>query len=198
VVPGVDLMGPDRWPEVFGRSGLLDVEIGFGKDEFLLDVAESRPEGLYLAVDFSRPRTRAYLRKIELRGLTNVRVLYEHAAHAVGLCLSRNSVREYHVLCPDPWPKARHAANRLVSPWFAREVARTLVEEGRITIATDDVPYRGQILEVMEAHGGFRNERGPGGHGPRPEGFESTIFERRWLLKGREVSYMQFRRERVT
>ena len=110
VVPGVDLMGPDRWPEVFGRSGLLDVEIGFGKDEFLLDVAESRPDGLYLAVDFSRPRTRSYLRKIELRGLTSVRVLYEHAAHAVGLCLSRDSVREYYVLCPDPWPKARHAA----------------------------------------------------------------------------------------
>ncbi|MHC4858724.1 MAG: tRNA (guanosine(46)-N7)-methyltransferase TrmB, partial [Planctomycetota bacterium] len=60
---------------MFGRPGPLDVEIGFGKDEFLLDLAERRPEGRFLAIDYSRPRARSYLVKIGLRRLTNVRVL---------------------------------------------------------------------------------------------------------------------------
>ena len=73
IVPGGSLSGPHGWGEVFGQEGLLDVEIGFGKDEFLLDVAEVRPEGLFVGVDFSLPRSISYLRKIEMRGLTNVR-----------------------------------------------------------------------------------------------------------------------------
>ena len=98
VRPGENLLGPDGWEEIFGRPGLMDVEVGFGKDEFLLDLAERRLEGRFLAVDYSRPRTRSYLNKIAARGLRNVRVLLEHAAAAIGLCLADASVEEYYVL----------------------------------------------------------------------------------------------------
>ena len=60
LTPGRDLSGPDDWARVFGAEGPLTVEIGFGKDEFLLDLAGARPEGRYLAVDFSRPRSRSW------------------------------------------------------------------------------------------------------------------------------------------
>ena len=94
----------------------------------------------------------------------------------------------------EPWPKKRHASHRLVSPWFAREVERTCVPGGRITLATDHPPYRDQMIEVLESHGGFENLRGPGAYGDRIEGFTETIFERRWLLRGKNVFYIQFRR----
>jgi tRNA (guanine-N7-)-methyltransferase len=187
-------MGPDRWAEVFGRPGPLNVEIGFGKDEFLLDLAQARPDDLFLGVDFSRPRTRSYLRKIAQRGLTNVRVMFEHAANVVGYCFLDGAVEELYVLFPDPWPKEKHAVNRLVSPWFAREAARILAPGGRATLATDHPPYRDQMIAVMEA-GEFINLREPGGFGPRPEGFDETIFERRWLERGRDVFYLQFLRK---
>ncbi len=172
------------------------MEIGFGKDEFLLELAETRPEGLFLGVDFSRPRTRSYLRKIARRGLTNVRVLFEHAANAIGYCLGDEAVEELFVLFPDPWPKERHARNRLVAPWFAREAARVLVAGGRVTLATDHPPYRDQMIEVFEGNGSFLNLRGPGGYGARPEGFDETIFERRWLEQGRDTFHLQFSRKR--
>jgi tRNA (guanine-N7-)-methyltransferase len=198
IVPGRNLTGPCAWPAVFGREGLLDVEIGFGKDEFLLDLAEVRPEGLFLGIDFSRPRSRSYLRKIDLRGLTNVHVLRMHAAAAVGHCLGRGTVREYYVLFPDPWPKKRHASHRLVSPWFAREASRTLAPGGRITLATDHPPYRDQMLDVFEEHKDFVNLRGRRRFGHRPDGFHETIFERRWLSRGKDVFYIQFIREEVS
>jgi tRNA (guanine-N7-)-methyltransferase len=196
VKPGENLPGPLRWPEIFGEEGPLTVEIGFGKDEFLLDLAGEFPDRRFLAIDFSRSRGRSYMNKIARRGLRNVRVMLDHAANIVSLCLPTAGVEEYFVLFPDPWPKDRHAANRLVRPWFAREVARTLLLGGRITLATDDQPYRDQIIEVFESHGGFRNRIGPGQWGPRPLGFEGTIFERRWIEKGRNIHYMHFERER--
>jgi tRNA (guanine-N7-)-methyltransferase len=171
------------------------VEVGFGKDEFLLELAAVRPDLDFLAIDYSVPRAMSYLRKIERRRLTNVRVLVEHAMLAVSLCLADASVREFFVLFSDPWPKARHAAHRLVAPWFAREAARALVPGGKVTLATDHEPYRDGILAVLEGEPRFRNVLGPGGSGPRPDGYPATIFERRWLGKGKVVWYMQFVRE---
>lgn len=194
-MPGEDLTGPDRWADVFGAPGPITVEIGFGKDEFLLDLAEARPEGRYVGIEFSSPRVRSYMNKIRRRGLTNVRVVKDHAANVVAHALPDGGVAELFVLFPDPWPKDRHATNRLVRPWFAREVRRMLVPDGRITLATDDEPYRDQILDVMEGNGAFENLFGPGGSGPRPEGFPETIFERRWALQGKSAHYLQFRRE---
>jgi len=195
IKPGENFSGPGRWTEMFGREGPLTVEIGFGKDEFLLDVAEAFPERNFVAIDFSKSRGRSYMNKIARRRLTNVRVVLDHAANIVTLCLPDLGVEEYFVLFPDPWPKDRHAVNRLVRPWFAREIARTLLPGGRITLATDDTPYRDQILTVMESNGAFANLRGAGGHGPRPVDFDETLFERRWVDKGRNIYYMHFERE---
>ena len=61
-------------------------------------------------------------------------------------------------------------------------------------MSTDHPPYRDQMLEVFDAHGGFRTLLPSPGYGPRPQGFEGTIFEDRWLRKGRKVFYMQFER----
>jgi tRNA (guanine-N7-)-methyltransferase len=171
------------------------VEVGFGKDEFLLCLAEARPDLDFLAIDYSRPRARSYLRKIERRRLTNVRVLVEHAMVAVSLCLADASVREFFVLFSDPWPKKRHASHRIVAPWFAREAARTLLPGGKVTLATDHAPYRDEILAVLQSEPRLRNLLGPGGSGPRPAEYPETIFERRWLGKGKVVWYMQFARE---
>jgi tRNA (guanine-N7-)-methyltransferase len=196
VKPGENLRGPMDWAGQFGSEGPITVEIGFGKDEFLLRVAEEYPERRFLAVDFSKSRGRSYMNKIARRRLTNVRVMLDHAANVVTMCLPDAGVEEYFVLFPDPWPKDRHANHRLVRPWFAREIARTLIPGGKITVATDDEPYHEQILDVMEGHGGFTNLLGPGGWGPRPFGHDETLFERRWVDQGRNIHYMHFERER--
>ncbi len=65
---------------------------------------------------------------------------------------------------------------------------------GRITLATDHPPYRDQIIEMFESSGAFRSLLASPGYGPRPSGFEGTIFEERWRRKGRDVFYMQFER----
>ncbi|MEN8149799.1 MAG: tRNA (guanosine(46)-N7)-methyltransferase TrmB [Planctomycetota bacterium] len=182
---------------MFGAEGPLTVEIGFGKDEFLLRVAEQYPERRFLAVDFSKSRGRSYMNKIARRRLTNVRVMLDHAANVVTMCLPDAGVEELFVLFPDPWPKDRHANHRLVRPWFAREAYRMMIPGAKITLATDDEPYHEQILEVLESHGGFTNLLGPGGWGPRPTGHDETLFERRWVDQGRSIHYMHFERENL-
>jgi tRNA (guanine-N7-)-methyltransferase len=191
VVPGRELLGPDGWTELFGREAPLVVEIGFGKDTFLLEQAEAHPERDHVGVERDPHRVSAFLRRAERRGLDNVRALPVAGELALGVCFADASIDELHVYFPDPWPKARHARNRLVQPWFAREVRRVLAAQGVLYLATDDAPYRNQMREVMEV-GGFDNLLAADWVDQAPLGHE-TKFERLWREHGREIHHMLYR-----
>jgi tRNA (guanine-N7-)-methyltransferase len=186
---GIDL------PRAFGRTAPIEVEIGFGKDTFLIDLARTQPEVDHLGIEYSRRRAIAFLNKAYQRGVRNVRAMRVHAAIVLSRLLPVEGIRAIHVLFPDPWPKKRHHKNRLIQPPFARSVHRSLELGGTLTLATDDVSYREQMLDVMEAHGAFVNEFGSRAWVPMIPGHPKTIFEERWLRRGRSVHFMRFRKE---
>lgn len=183
VAPGRELAGPGDWARIFGRAAPLVVEVGFGKDPFLLDRATARPGEDHVGIERDPGRVQTFVEEALRRGLTNVRALPVSAELALGVCFADGSVSELHVYFPDPWPKARHAANRLVQPWFAREAKRILAPDGRLLVATDDAPYASQIREVL---GPSFVAAGAEANGP------STKFERLWRSRGRTIERMEF------
>jgi len=181
VAPGREFAGPSEWPRIFGRTAPLVVEIGFGKDPFLLDRAAAQPTEDHVGVERDPQRVAKFAADAARRGLTNVRALPISAEIAM-ICFADASVAELHVYFPDPWPKARHAGNRLVRPWFAREARRVLADDGRLLVATDDAPYAEQIRATLAPQ--FRAVDAATG--------ASTKFERLWRARGRTIHRMQF------
>ena len=155
VLPGRELRGPDGWPALFGRSADLVVEIGCGYDPFLLERAAAHPHQDHVGVERDLGRAEALAESVADAGLDNVRVLSVSAELALGSCFGDGALRELHVYFPDPWPKERHAWNRLVRPWFAQDTARVLGPGGLVFTATDDLPYAAQMRDVFAA-AGFR------------------------------------------
>ena len=177
---GVDVAGPPLdLAELFGRSAPVVVEIGFGMGETTARMAAAEPGHDVLAVDVHTPGMGNLLKLVEAGGLTNVRV-----ADGDALVLLRDRVPpatllEVRAFFPDPWPKARHAKRRLVSPAFCDLVASRLVAGGRLHVATDWEAYAAQVLAVVGAHPSFEvvsRERGD-----RPV----TRFEQQGLDAGR-------------
>jgi len=193
VLPGVELRGPADWKRIFGREAPLVVELGFGKDAFLLDRAESFPQHDHVGVERDATRASTFAAAAERRGLENVRVLPIAGELALGLCFADGSIHELHVYFPDPWPKDRHAWQRMIRPWFAQEAERTLAPGGRVYLATDDLPYARQMREVLEERGLRPVETHPEtpGGGRSTAGHE-TQFERLWRSLGRRIQYLAY------
>jgi len=187
VVPGRGLRAPGDWNEVFGRAAPLVVEIGFGKDTFLLAEAQAHPERDHVGVERDPHRVQLFLHRAEERGLTNVRAMPVAGELALGVCFADASVTALHVYFPDPWPKERHELNRLVRPWFAREAVRVLVPGGRLHLATDDGPYHAQMERVLGvAELQLVDRAPPGGH--------ATRFEQLWRERGRTIRTLTYSR----
>ena len=183
VAPGRELRGPGDWARIFGRTAPLIVEVGFGKDPFLLDRAAARPGEDHVGIERDPGRVATFVVVAVSRLLTNVRALPISAELALGVCFADGAVQELHVYFPDPWPKARHAGNRLVQPWFAREARRILAADGRLYVATDDAPYAAQMRDVFARAFVPADASAPG---------QSTKFERLWRARGRTIHRMEY------
>jgi tRNA (guanine-N7-)-methyltransferase len=141
----------NRWDECFGRTAPLHLEIGPGNGFFLAEVARRNPDANIVAVEIRYKRTVLCARKLQRAGVTNARIIRYHAAFLDDL-FDAETLDVIYVNHPDPWSKARHEKNRLISRWFLEDVARLLRPGGTFRLKSD---FRDNVdrVPMLLAHG---------------------------------------------
>lgn len=204
-IPGVDpRVALDDWVEkgwngVFGtaadgeaRSRVL--EIGFGRGEFLLDLAMSAPDVQFLGVEVSFKRTLKMARKVARASLANVRLVEARAEEAIRALPAPDSLDAIWINFSDPWPKTRHAHRRVIQPGFVADAARALAPGGHLYVATDDVPYAHQMNEVLSGEPALRNAYAPWPFMGEVSGRRQTGYESQWRAEGRPMHFFAYQR----
>ena len=188
-----DLELPD-WPSIFGRKGPLEVDIGFGKGEFLLALSERQPHVNYVGIEYSRKRLLKLRDKVVRLARPNVRLAFGDASSLVGRLFAPGTVRAFTLNFPDPWPKRRHVKRRLVTRAFGEILKRALEPKGLLTLATDYLPYAEQMREELCRVNGLSPQFGEGEFGSFPPDRVETLYERRFREEGRRNYYLRFER----
>jgi tRNA (guanine-N7-)-methyltransferase len=165
---------------IFGRRAPLEVELGAGKGEFIVERAAENPGRDFLAVELSAVIARVLAVRCGAARLANLRVARMDARTLVNLMLADASVAACHIYFPDPWPKERHAKHRLFTPHFVQSLARTLATGGVVHVATDVGERAQEIFAMLEA-AGFTRTDAPGAGG------SATGFARKYLAAARRV-----------
>lgn len=174
-------------PAIFGRRAPLEIEIGTGKGEFIIERAAARPEHDFLAVELSATVARVLAVRCGRAGLENLRVARMDARALVNVFLADASVAAYHIYFPDPWPKGRHIKHRLFTSQLSAALFRTLAAGGTVYVATDVREYAGEIFAMIEGAGFIRAaELAPGAR--------ATGFARKYLAAGKPVYSASFRK----
>ena len=137
------------WNAIFGRSAPLHVEIGSGNGFWITHMAALHPEWNMLGVEIRFKRVVMVARKLRAAGVTTARIL-RYDAFVVEEILPAAGVAGLYVNHPDPWPKDRHAKNRLLARPFGELVTRLLVPGGRLRIKTDGGAYIDEFSEAIQ------------------------------------------------
>jgi tRNA (guanine-N7-)-methyltransferase len=165
---------------IFARAGALEVEIGAGKGEFIVERAAQFPERNFLAVELSGVISRMLAVRCGRAELGNVRVVRMDARTLVNLMLPDASVAAFHIYFPDPWQKERHHKHRMFTERIVASLSRTLAPGGRLYVATDVAEYADEIEQMLTA-GGFTRA------GAATPGGAATGFARKFLAANRSV-----------
>ena len=182
LVPWLKEERPINWQQRFGNERILEVEIGFGYGEFLVRLAQIHPERNFVGLELRWASVHKALRNITQANVTNVHVLQAEARVAFDRLFMPQSLHRVHSLFPDPWPKKRHAKNRLFSHAFLKLLNSRLVGGGEARIITDYQPYSNWILEQVAGTGFEVHSKSI------PPRF-STKYESKWHEKGQKEFY---------
>ncbi len=168
----------------------VELDLGCGKGRFAIELAAREPDALILGADVMLGRLRRVEKRAAKRGLGNLELLRVEANQLMTRILPDSCLDRVHILCPDPWPKPRHRANRLMSSEFMQRIHRVLKPGGILHFSTDDKNYMAATLENIRKSGLF--EEAPAGVLADISDIR-TEFELDWLAVGRTVPHVAFR-----
>ena len=181
------------YESVFGNSGPVVIEIGFGSGSATAKIANDNPNINYLGIEVFRAGIGKLLWEIEKRNLNNIRIIEGDAAEILPGILPQEKAAGVHIFFPDPWPKKRHNKRRLVTVPFTSALKNVLACGGYIYMVTDWDDYADWAMTELCATSGLINDYE--GFAPAAAWRPETRFEAKGLSKNHRIHELFFRRD---
>ena len=180
--------------DFFHNDNPIVLELGCGKGEYTVALAERDPHRNYIGIDIKGARMWRGAKTATEQGMTNVgflrtRIEFINALFAAG------EVAEIWITFPDPQLKTRRAGKRLTAPLFLERYAKFLRKDGRINLKTDSKHLYAYTNAVIAHYGLPCEVSNPDIYG---SGFADeqlsvkTAYETRFLEMGLPITYTRF------
>ena len=173
---------PLDWAGCFGRQAPLEVDLGCGNGQRLVQRAMEHPELNLVGLDLNWGSIRRALHKVAVAGVSNVRLVQVRAQPGLKLLFTPGQISRADALFPMPWPADRDEPKRLLKRGFLRLANSRLCEGGSLRMVTDQREY--WLWATEQAKGaGFRVQVRT-----RKAGL-GTKYERKWHEQGQSLFY---------
>ena len=184
---------PTDWAAMFDSVRPLVVEIGFGNGDFLIHLAQTRPQHNIVGFETSVISIDKATRRIARASLQNAVVVQGRGETALAHLFRSALLQAVVINNPDPWFKDRHAGRRLIQTDTVRLIAERLVIGGDLYLATDVEEYARMSDAILRDEPALDNQL------DQPwvqqmAGRIVTKYEARGLRQGREPHLFHYRR----
>ncbi len=186
-----------KWRQDFFKNDRpIVVELGCGKGEYSVYLAQQYPEKNFVGVDIKGARFWAGAKESLELGLSNV-VFLRTQIELIDAIFEENEVDEIWITFPDPQIKFKRTKHRLTNPAFLDRYHTILKPEGRIHLKTDSEFLHGYTLGLLEGKGwevDYAHHDVYGNpYSPKHVTAIQTHYERLFMEKGRLITYLSFR-----
>ena len=186
-----------KWAQDFFKNDLpIVLELGCGKGEYSVGLAEKYPEKNFLGIDIKGARFWRGAKTAQKNKLSNVAFVRAQIELIEGL-FEASEVDEIWITFPDPQIKYKRSKHRLTNPTFLNRYKHVLKADGVVHLKTDSEYMHGYTLGLLEGlgyeiqyanHDVYRQEGSP----EVVTGIE-TFYEKTYLDQGKAITYLRFK-----
>lgn len=186
-----------KWYEFFKNDNPIVLELGCGKGEYTVALAEKFPNKNFIGIDIKGARFWRGAKTAIEKGLKNVAFLRTQI-ELIDYAFAKNEVSEIWITFPDPQIKLRRTKHRLTHPNFLQKYNQVLTDSGLIHLKTDSEFLHGYTHGIiqMEKHNVLISNHNIYNPDNRelPEEITSiqTFYEQKFLEKNKNITYIRF------
>ena len=137
--------------DIFKNDNPIILELGCGKGEYTVGLAEIFPENNFIGVDIKGARMWRGAKTANERKMANAAFLRTRIEF-IDRFFSENEVDEIWITFPDPHPGASNSNKRLTSPWYLNKYIKFLKNNGIIHLKTDSEELFKYTRSVIKTH----------------------------------------------
>jgi tRNA (guanine-N7-)-methyltransferase len=185
-----------KWrKEFFKNENPLVLELGCGKGEYTVGLAERFPEKNFIGIDVKGARMHRGATIALQKNLTNAGFLRTRIDF-INAIFDEGEVNEIWITFADP--QKEKPRKRLTSPLFLSRYAHLLIPGGIIHLKTDSVLLHESTLEVIKNEEHEILECSDDIYGDNKNRDEvlttiQTTYEKMFLAEGKKITYVKFR-----
>jgi len=172
------------------------LELGCGKGEYTIALAQKYPEKNFIGIDIKGARFWRGAKTALEEGLSNVGFLRTQI-ELIDYAFAKAEVDEIWITFPDPQIKYKRTKHRLTNTNFLKKYKSILKPDGVINLKTDSEFMHGYTLGLLHGEGHeilhsnhdvYKNEYSP----EEVVGIQ-TFYEKQYLEEGKPITYIKFR-----
>ena len=169
----------------------VEVEIGFGRGDFITKLAKEFPEKTFIGFEITETSIKKLLKWVNRENIKNIKCVKIDAFFGFELLFRDKQVQRIYINYPDPFPKKRDINRRITRKESLYILAKKLKDGQTIEIRTDHHPFLEYTLEQAKELGCFEiSYRKLNVDEPL------TKYEAKWLNLGKELYYITLRKIR--
>lgn len=186
-----------KWnKEFFKNDHPLVLELGCGKGEYSVGLANRYPEKNFIGIDIKGARFWRGAKTAVDNGMHNVAFLRTQI-ELIEHCFAEGEVDEVWITFPDPQIKYKRTKHRMTNSEFLQRYKKILKKDGVMNLKTDSEFMHGYTLgllhgeghEVIYAnHNVYKNEGAP-----EVVTAIQTFYESQYLEQNKPITYIQFK-----
>ena len=140
-----------KYKEIFKNNNPINIEIGMGKGDFIIGMAEKYPNINFIGIEkYESVMVRA-IEKLENKNIKNLRLIRMDAI-TIDKVFNKE-IDTIYLNFSDPWPKTRHAKRRLTSDIFLKLYDKIFISTPHIIQKTDNILLFASSIESLSKNG---------------------------------------------
>lgn len=180
-------MNKGKWNEVFNNNNTIEIEIGMGKGNFIINKAINNPEINYIGIEkYNSVLVKAF-KKMEELEIKNLKII-SFDASKIDECFDKE-ISKIYLNFSDPWPKKRHAKRRLTHECFLNSYEKIVKEDLFIEMKTDNLDLFNYSKETLSSNG-FELIDIDNNYGINKNNVYKTEYEEKFIKDGKKINHL--------